>query len=285
MIGLGPCDTPGIYESEQIFPLNGCDVAVLIGTANSVQSRTHFEALVLKSIPPRSVTMSSESAFRGTGCSKQFLPELKPLESRLLLSRLVNFPDGTSVTIPALGHLPRTGGVSEQSGAVLGIGVGHAKGNSVNVSDSGKGGILAEWNGGPVHSFTSVKATVIEIERARFNQVTFNLAGPVTHPMAAEVGTRASTETPLPSEGDHPQLLRVARAPRTSGTAFQSGSVLTVTVYRSTTNNVEISNGGGGNVAVQWNGGPVHSFAGISTIVVDTENGRNDLVALDDVSH
>jgi hypothetical protein len=56
-------------------------------------------------------------------------------------------------------------------------------------------------------------------------------------------------------------------------------------VDKRTTNTVEISNSGGGAVAVEWNGGPVHSFAGIVTIVVDTETARKDLVALDDVTH
>jgi hypothetical protein len=54
---------------------------------------------------------------------------------------------------------------------------------------------------------------------------------------------------------------------------------------RRTTNTVEISNSGGCAVAVEWNGGPVHSFTGIVTIVVDTENARKNLVALDDVTH
>jgi hypothetical protein len=76
-----------------------------------------------------------------------------------------------------------------------------------------------------------------------------------------------------------------ARINRTSGVAVQSGSVLTVTVNKRTTNTVEISNSGGGAVAVEWNGGAVHSFAGIATIVVHTQNARKDLVALDDVTH
>ena len=68
--------------------------------------------------------MSDQPSLQGPGPSRKFLPEVKPLESRLLLSRRVSFPDGTSFIFPTFTHLPRTGGVSEQSGTVLGIGVG-----------------------------------------------------------------------------------------------------------------------------------------------------------------
>jgi hypothetical protein len=66
---------------------------------------------------------------------------------------------------------------------------------------------------------------------------------------------------------------------------MQSGSILTVTVNKPTSNTVEISNNGGGAVEVEWNGGAVHSFTGVETIVVDTQKARNDLVALHDVTH
>jgi hypothetical protein len=155
----------------------------------------------------------------------------------------------------------------------------------VQVTDDGQGRIQAEWNGGPVHSFTSIKATVIQVQRARSNQITFNLTSPRTSPTALAVGLQVPTDAVLPSEGANPQKLRVPEARRTSGSAVQSGSVLTVIVDKRTTNTVEISNSGGGAVAVEWNGGAVHSFEGIATIVVDTQNARNDLVALDDVTH
>ncbi len=229
--------------------------------------------------------MSDQPSLQGPGPSRKFLPEVKPLESRLLLSRQVSFPDGTSFIFPTFLRLPRTGGVSEQSGTVLGIGVGQPTTNTVQVTDDGQGGILAEWNGGPVRSFSSIKATVIQVQRARSNQITFNLTSPRTSPTAVAVGLHVPTDAALPSEGAHPQILRLTKAPRTSGTAVQSGSVLTFSVNKSTTNTVEISNSGGGAVAVKWNGGAVHSFAGIATIVVDTQNARKDLVALDDVTH
>ncbi len=226
--------------------------------------------------------MSDQPSLQGPGPSRKFLPEVKPLESRLLLSRQVSFPDGTSFIFPTFIRLPRTGGVSEQSGSIVGIGVGQPTTNTVQVTDDGQGGIQAAWNGGPVHSFTSIKSTVIQAQRARNNQITFNLTSPRTGPTAVAVGSHVPTDAALPSEGAHPQKLRVAR---TSGAAVQSGSVLTVTANKRTTNTVAISNSGGGAVAVEWNGGAVHSFTGIATVVVDTKNARKDLVALDEVTH
>ena len=81
--------------------------------------------------------MSDQPSLQGPGPSRKFLPEVKPLESRLLLSRQVSFPDGTSFIFPTFIHLPRTGGVSEQSGTVLGIGVGQPMTNTVQVTDDG----------------------------------------------------------------------------------------------------------------------------------------------------
>ncbi len=228
--------------------------------------------------------MSDQPSLQGPGPSRKFLPEVKPLESRLLLSRQVSFPDGTSFIFPTFVHLPRTGGVSEQSGTVLGVGVGQPKTNTVQVTDDGQGGIQAEWNSGPVHSFAGITSSVIQTERSRSNQITFNLTSPRTSPTAVAVGLHVPTDAVLPSEGAHPEKLRNLKAARTSGIAVQSGSVLTVTVNKRTTNTVEISNSGGSAVAVEWNGGADHSFAGIATIVVDTQNARKDLVALHDVT-
>ena len=205
--------------------------------------------------------MSDQPSLQGPGPSRKFLPEVKPLESRLLLSRQVSFPDGTSFIFRTFLRLPRTGGVSEQRGTVLGIGVGQPTTNTVQVTETGQGGIQAEWNGGPVHSFSGIRSSVIQTERSRSNQITFNLTSARTGPTALAVGLQVPTDAVLPSESANSQKLR-PEARRTSGTAVQSGSVLTVTVDRRTTNTVEISNGGGGAVAVEWNGGAAHSFDG-----------------------
>jgi hypothetical protein len=228
--------------------------------------------------------MSNQSFGQGPGPSRKFLPEVKPLESRMLLSRQVSFPDGTSFILPTFLHLPRTGGVSKESGAVLGIGVGQPTTNTVEVTDDGPGRVQAQWNGGPVHSFTGISSSVIETARSRSNQITFNLTSSRTSPTTFAVGLHVPTDAVLSSDGAHTEKLRVVEVRRTSGIGVQSGSVLTVTVDKVTTNTVEISNSGGGAVAVEWNGGAAHSFAGIETIVVDTQNARTDLVALHDVN-
>jgi hypothetical protein len=246
--------------------------------------RAHIEGVAPESFLLRSESMSDQPSLQGPGPSRKFLPEVKPLESRLLLSRRVSFPDGTSVISPTLVHLPRTGGVSEQSGTVLAIGVGQPTTNAVQVTDDGQGGIQAKWNGGPIHSFTGISSSVIQTERSRRNQITFNLTGSRTGPTGVAVGLYAPTDAVLPSEDANPEKLRDVKVLRTSGSAVQSGSVLTVTVDKRTANTVEISNSGGSAVAVEWNGGAVHSFAGIETIVVDTQNARTDLVALHDVT-
>jgi hypothetical protein len=164
----------------------------------------------------------------------------------------------------------------------LGIGVGQPSTNIVQVTDAGQGGVQADWNGGPVHSLTGIQATVIQAQRARRNQITFKLTSPRTGPSAVAVGLHVPTDTALANEGGHP--LRII-GQRTSGIAVQSGSFLAVTVIKRTTNTVEISNSGGGAVAVQWNGGAVHSFTGVATIVVVTRRASTDLIALDDVTH
>jgi hypothetical protein len=227
--------------------------------------------------------MSHNPSDQGPTASRRFSPEVKLLESRLLLSQSqkVSFPDGSSLVFPLFMHLPRTGGASVQRGSVLGIGVGQPKTNMAQVTDDGEGDVQAEWNGGPVRSFTGIKSTVIQTQRARTNQITFNLSGSRTGPTAVAVGSNVPTDAALASEGGHPLNVSIRR---TSGAAVQSGSVLTVTVNKPTTDTVEISNDGGGAVAVEWNGGGAHSFTGVATIVVDTRNARKDLVALDDVT-
>ena len=225
--------------------------------------------------------MSEKPFDQSRAASRNFSPEVKPLESRLLLSRSqkLTFPDGTTIFAPLESHLPRTGGISVQSGSVLGIGVGQSTANMVQATDNGSANLQAQWNGGPVRSFTGVSSIVVETGRARRNQITFNLTGRRTGPTAVAVGSQVRTDAVSAIEAGHPPNVR-----RTSGTAVQSGSILTVTVNKPVTNTVEISNNGGGAVEVEWNGGAVHSFSGVETVVVDTRNARNNLVALDDAT-
>jgi hypothetical protein len=162
---------------------------------------------------------------------------------------------------------------------MVAIGVGQRTSNTVQITDDGTGDVQAEWNGGLVHTFSAVRSTVIQTERARGNQLTIHLTSPRTGPTALAVGSLVATETTMPGGGQPRDLVRNAR---TSGQAVQSGSLLTVTVNRPTSNVVQINNEGGGAVQVEWNGGSVHSFSGIETIVVDTKNASRDQVTLDD---
>jgi hypothetical protein len=211
--------------------------------------------------------MSDQPSHQGPGPSRKFVPDVNPLERRFLLSG----PDPRGGTtggddLPRL--LPRTGGVFVQTGSELGIGVGQRTTNTVQVTDDHAGNVQAQWNGGPNHSLTGVTTTFIEAERARHDQITFYLTAPRTGPAAAAVGSHDP----------------VGPAPTDRGTAVQSGSVLTVMVNRPKSNVVQIVNEGAGNVQVEWNGGMVHSFTGVATIVVNASNARKDDIILTDSS-
>jgi hypothetical protein len=198
----------------------------------------------------------------------------------VLLSQSVklNFPDGSSLVVPLIARLPRTGGVSMQRGTILGIGVGQPPGNTVQVTDVGSEDVQAQWNGGPVNSFSGTGTIVVEAQRARNDKVTFNLTAPRTSPMAVAKGSQLPTDATTAREGTHsPEF---ASRARTSGSAVQNGSVLTVVVNKRTTNTVALVDNGGEAVSVEWNGGAVHSFTGVATVVVETRRATTDVVAL-----
>jgi hypothetical protein len=227
--------------------------------------------------------MIAKPSDRSLAGSRKFIPEVKPLESRLLLSRTqtVSFPDGATVVFPTFGRLPRTGGVFAQAGSVLSIGVGQRTANNVRVTENGSGVVTAEWNRQPTHVLTGVDPTVIQMRSAGMDQVTINLTSLRTAPAGVAAASLVRADG-APARG-HADLT-ATNVRRTSGAAVQSGSVLTITVSARTTNSVEISNEGAGAVLVEWNHGVVHSFAGVETIVVDTRNATNDLVALHDAT-
>jgi hypothetical protein len=210
-----------------------------------------------------------------TPSNKKFVPDLNALESRLLLSRQVPFPDGTSFVFPSFVHLPRTGGVALQSGTALTVGVGQPTTNTAHVSFTGAGAATVEWNGRAPQSFTSVQAILVQAGRAGHDHVTFQLNTSPTlvvssHEPTAAVGANAITR-PVHD------FVR-----RTSGTAVQSGTLLTITVTARKINTVEISSLNFGTVVqAEWNGGTVHNFTGVNTIIVNTKNGARDLVGLD----
>jgi hypothetical protein len=162
---------------------------------------------------------------------------------------------------------------------MVAIGVGQPRSNTVQITDDGAGDIQAEWNGGPVHTFSAVTTTVIQAERARVNELTIHLTSSRTGPTAMAAGSLVATDAATVGRGQLSELLRHSR---TSGQAIQSGSLLTVTVNRPITDLVQVNNQGGGAVQVEWNGGAGHSFSGVDTIVVDTKNATRDQVTLDE---
>jgi hypothetical protein len=211
------------------------------------------------------------------------------LESPVLLSQFqrVSFLDGTSVEFPIFRNLPRTGGVAVQTGTILGVGVAQPTTNVAHVTDEDPEEFTAEWNGRPSKSFTGVTATIVQAESATNDQITFNLKGPRPSPAAVAVGSVVPTDAAPASKQGDPVIvdLTLPKPKRTGGFAVQSGSLLTITVNGTTTNIVEISNCLGGIVEAEWNGRGIHTFRGVQTIVVDTHNARNDLVAIDNASH
>jgi hypothetical protein len=108
--------------------------------------------------------------------------------------------------------------------------------------------------------------------------VTFNLTGPATPAAAVAVRPRGQTETtPTPDERSYPLVrVNIPTPPKHGGVAVQTGTLLTVT-FAPGSNTSQISDSNG-SVQVAWNGGPVHSFTGITTIIVDARKARNDLI-------
>jgi hypothetical protein len=70
--------------------------------------------------------------------------------------------------------------------------------------------------------------------------------------------------------------------PRTGGGAFQTGSLLTVDLRTKAGDpgleTVSIVDDGKGDIQVEWDGGPVHSFTGIGQIVLNSAPISNEQV-------
>jgi hypothetical protein len=68
-----------------------------------------------------------------------------------------------------------------QTGTVLSITVVRKPPISmVRVSDDGAGEVTAEWDGGPVHSFSGVQTIDIDVEGPRRDDVSYTLTGALT---------------------------------------------------------------------------------------------------------
>ena len=220
--------------------------------------------------------MSARPSDQPPNSPRKFVPSVNPLESRLLLSRQVPFPDGTSFSFPTFVWLPRTGGALIQSGTALTVGVGQRTSNTVNIAQAGGGAAAVEWNGRPQHSITGVQAILVQAGNAAHDQIKINLTGSTAVAGTFSVPAFAARAT---APG---YVVRALRAPRTGGTAVQTGTVLTISVTAPKINTVTIESWNSGQmVKAEWKGGALHSFTGVSTIIVDVRNGSKDFVALD----
>jgi hypothetical protein len=200
---------------------------------------------------------------------------MNSLESRLLLSRQVTFPDGSSFIFPLFMHLPRTGGALIQSGTALTLGVGQRTSNTVNITNQGSGAESVEWNGRAAHEVPAVQAILVQAAGSRHDQITINLVNSTAMAVAS-----APTATGFAKAVSHP--IHVLSRPRTGGTAVQTGSVLTITVTSRKINTVAVESWNHGQmVEAHWNGGVLQTFSGVDTIIVDIRNSTNDFVALD----
>lgn len=235
--------------------------------------------------------MSDQSTRDETSPSRDFVPELKELEGRILLS----LPAPRAEHIVWHPNPPRTGGIASQNGGVLSCFVGQPRTNLVQVSDDGKGNVEMSWNSGPTHSFAGVSTVVIQAERAKTDQFVFK-RGSGNDTVSARVASAGSTFANAgPSTGSTAVSLAAhgeaghARGrvhPRSfGGHAVQTGTTLTITVNRPTTNVVQLTDEGAGKVEVEWNGGPEQSYSGVSTIVVNTHNARRDQITFIDPAH
>jgi hypothetical protein len=173
--------------------------------------------------------------------------------------------------------LARTGGALMQSGTVLTVGVGQRTSNTVQVTE-GPAGASVEWNGRAPQSVAAFQAVLVQAGQSAHDHVTINL-GASTALATASVSDPASSAGQI-REASH--QVHAVRAPRTGGTAVQSGTVLTISVTSRKINEVAISNCvAGRTVEAEWTGSGPRTFSGVTTIVVDIRNGTKDLVALD----
>ncbi len=218
--------------------------------------------------------MGDQRPSQSPATSRKFVPDMNSLESRLLLSRQVTFPDGSSFIFPLFMHLPRTGGALIQSGTALTLGVGQRTSNTVNITNQGSGAESVEWNRRAAHEVPAVQAILVQAAGSRHDQITINLGNSTAMAVAS-----APTATGFAKALSHP--IHFLTRLRTSGTAVQTGSLLTITATSPKINTVAVESWNHGQmVEAQWNGGVLHIFSGVDTIIVDIRNSTNDFVAL-----
>lgn len=218
--------------------------------------------------------MSDRSTHQSGPRSRKFVPDGGTLESRVHLSLAVSFPDGSSFIFPTFPQLPRTGGTMLQSGTALTVGVGQRTRNTVHLSGQGGGAGSVEWNGRAPHLFTGVQAILVQAASSRRDLITIHLSSTTT------VASASASDMGSSPQGSH--LVHALRSPRTSGTAIQTGTVLTFTDTSRKITELAISNFGQ-RVQLEWRGSAMPSFTGVSTIIVNISNGMKDFVALDNL--
>jgi hypothetical protein len=200
---------------------------------------------------------------------RESVPGVQELESRCLLSTGYH-PLGHHRLVTALRM-----GEAVQTGTVVTVSVNKPTTNTVQVSEGGPGNIQVAWNGGPLHSFTGVGTTIVQAEKARRDQVTFNLDDPATGSPDLAVHHGARTEAVPAGAMGHPMI------PAGKGVTVQNGTELSVTVGYRKGNTLQVTDEGGGAVQISWQGGAVHSFTRVATIVVQAEKARNDQITFD----
>ncbi len=191
----------------------------------------------------------------------------------------MTFPDGASFVFPTLLHLPRTGGALIGSGTpLLTIGVGQRTSNTVNFTDQSDGLDAVEWNGLKPHPVMNVQSILVQAARSRHDRITISLGSSITY--ATAIGPDVTTSIGLAREASHSVIAPSSR--RTSGTAIQTGTVLTISVTSPKIRDVSISSRNfGQTVQPAWMGSDLPAFTDVSTIIVDIRNGTKDFVALD----
>jgi hypothetical protein len=199
---------------------------------------------------------------------RKIVPGLNHLEYRCLMS--TGLSRGGDVLLAR-----QMGGVATERGARVTVTVDKPSGNAVQIWDDLGGLFKIDWNGSAVHSFTGVQDVSVLATRARNNQVTINLAD-ATAAAPATASNLAERKCAVPSTAGGPLLI-----PTMGEGATQVGTQLTVTVNKPGKNTVQIFDSGAGSLAVQRNGGAVHDFTGITTIVVHAENAKNDQISFD----
>jgi hypothetical protein len=246
--------------------------------------------------------MSDTSSDRGSARSRKFIPEVKSLEKRALLSSThsLALSDPHSIGI-------YTAGRAVQTGTVLSMTCDTLHSTTLQLTDDGPTeDVTAAWNGGPTHAFRGVTKTICVAEKATQDRWTFDLTPNTTIGSASSGGgagklvvessrSRASQAslagTGGPSNGQTGPSTGSAGTEHRTGArtnsfnfgVTQDGSELIAVVNFPRTNVLNLTNEGGGVVQMKYDSVVRQDFTGVQTVVVDATNARRFEVTLTDV--